>query len=106
MGKLILIAVTLTLGLWLMYNAFQIKKTGKVKNGNLGQRIRYEDVEDKAYFLKITTYYHLLIGAGFVAIGASAWFIKNPTIVLFLYLFYAVGINIARAKVEALLIEA
>jgi hypothetical protein len=47
-----------------------------------------------------------VIGAGFVAVAVAAWLISNPTIVLFLYLIYAAGINFARFKVETLLMDA
>jgi hypothetical protein len=106
MGKIGLIIVTAILGLWLIYAAVQIKKAGKTRNGSLGQRVRFEDVEDKDYFVSLTTIYHGLIGAGFVAVAVAAWLISNPTIVLFLYLIYAAGINFARFKVETLLMDA
>lgn len=106
MGKTILILLTMALGLWLMFSAFQIKKNGKTRNGSLGQRVRYEDVSDKAYYIALTTKYHYLVGAGFAALGLIAWLVSSPVVVLFLYLFYAAGINFARAKVEGILIDA
>ena len=103
MGKIFLMIATAALGLWMIYSATQIRSGGKPENGSLGQRIRYEDMNeaDKPYFLALTRRYHFMIGGGFIALALAGWLISKPVIVLFLYLAYAAAINLAKAKIEA-----
>jgi len=105
MGKTILVILTAALGVWMIFIALQIKQGGKPQYGSIGQRIRYEDAVSQTLYLEKTRRYHLMIGLGFVGVALGAWLITKPTIVLFLYLIYAAGINFARAHIENLLME-
>lgn len=100
MGKIILIAATAALGLWMCYIALQIRQGGKVHYGSIGQRVRYEDAAQPERFFEVTKRYHIMIGTGFIGVAIMAWLISSPVKVMFLYLIYAAGINFARAAVE------
>ena len=105
MGKIILVVLTAALGLWMIYIALQIKQGGKLHYGSIGQRIRHDEVDNQTLFIEMTRRYHLLIGLGFVAVAIGAWLLPKPSLVLFLYLTYAAGINFAKVHIETRLLE-